>query len=913
MTKEHSWTTQGFEGFRAGTFGNAGQNLYVSRSGVLQRIHQYDFNGDGHLDLVFCNSQNHWERASTSVFPDLLADASSVVDLPAEGGWSGATADLTGDGYDDLIVANWYNGIRRDLNSTIYYGSPDGWSERRHQQLPVPFATSVAVGDFNGDGRSDLAFISDGHLRLFYQGHLGFEPKRFVDVEIVGQQAAAADLDRDGFADLVVRTKAGEMTIYWGGADGLSPQRATPLPPDLLVSPKTEAADPQAGYAEHVEDAHRLVSIVRLDDVPHLFVAQPEQALLVPMLADRAFGAPLTFGCRQAYSVAAGDINGNGQTDLVFACREAGDAHTPNGNEQGNEISWVYWGAAAGYDEAARTALVCRRACDVAVADLDGDGCAEILLCQGHSVESYTTQSLIYRGTPTGIDPTPIVVTTHDARRVVTGAATGDSAIHVAFINFYARNRLGNIEPSIYWGGPQGFSPDARQDIPGWGAVEAIGCDINDDGHPDLILANASENSIDHDPGSYILLNGPTGFPDEPSQILPTTRCHGVCCADLNHNGYLDLIFCGFNNPELLIFHGTANGFDLENPQRIHLEYDGKVYDESRWIYLADLNNNGWLDLVVPQIAYDRSLILWGGPEGFSMERCQALAVVRGACARAADLNGNGYLDLIIGGHMPALDAPHDSFVYIYWNGPEGLREANRTMLPAKTVNSMAIADFNNDGMLDIYIGSYHGGVERDVDSYIYWNRAGQGFAAADRTRIFTHSASGCVAADFNGDGWIDLAVANHKVNGDHVGFSAIWWNGPDGFDEKRQTHLPTSGPHGMMAVEPANLRDRGPLEEYISAPHQLPGTVQVTAVQWQAETPPSTWVHAQIRWADSVDALSAAEWKGPEGADSWYTGEQEAAQAVAAAGWLQYRLVLGATNGCGSPRIREVTVEYVE
>jgi len=51
-----TWTTRGFESFRQGQFGNAGQNLYVSRAGVLQRIHQYDLNGNGYLDLVFCNT-----------------------------------------------------------------------------------------------------------------------------------------------------------------------------------------------------------------------------------------------------------------------------------------------------------------------------------------------------------------------------------------------------------------------------------------------------------------------------------------------------------------------------------------------------------------------------------------------------------------------------------------------------------------------------------------------------------------------------------------------------------------------------------------------------------------------------------------------------------------------------------------
>ena len=54
------WRTAGFEAFASGTFGNAGQNLYCSRAGVLQRVHLYDVNRDGHIDLLFCNAQIHW-------------------------------------------------------------------------------------------------------------------------------------------------------------------------------------------------------------------------------------------------------------------------------------------------------------------------------------------------------------------------------------------------------------------------------------------------------------------------------------------------------------------------------------------------------------------------------------------------------------------------------------------------------------------------------------------------------------------------------------------------------------------------------------------------------------------------------------------------------------------------------------
>ena len=56
--------TEGFDAFRRGAFGNGGQNIYVSRAGVLQRIHQFDLDRDGYLDLIICNSQPHGEAAA---------------------------------------------------------------------------------------------------------------------------------------------------------------------------------------------------------------------------------------------------------------------------------------------------------------------------------------------------------------------------------------------------------------------------------------------------------------------------------------------------------------------------------------------------------------------------------------------------------------------------------------------------------------------------------------------------------------------------------------------------------------------------------------------------------------------------------------------------------------------------------
>ena len=900
-SKQGIWKEQGFNDFIDGTFGNGGQNIYVSRDGVLQRIHQYDLDKDGYLDLVFANSQNHWENPDAYVYQNLLGKITRY-DLPSDGTRSGAVADLNGDGYDDLILGMHSNGIRTDLNSIIYYGSTDGFSERKTQILPAPGCTSVAVDDFNGDGRPDIAFRIKDKVRLFYQSEYSFEPKRFIDLDIDGDQLAAGDLDGDGYAELIVRSKVGEVRVYWSGKEGIDPARVSQVPVAISEDDRLEKKRlKETEYAEHIESAPSLVQVIKIGGVPHISVIRTKSVNLVPVNADGDFGSPLILNCSKAMAVAIGDVNGDGFEDLVVACRDS---------QKDGERSWVYWGSDNRYDETLRTQLESFRACDVVVGDLNDDGLDDIILCQNHTPESYTSNSLVYQGKQNGVFSEPVQLLSQDARRVFLARGSADKLPQVILANYRSRNLLGDIETSIYSGGPDGFSAERSQDVPAWGAVEVLRCDVNDDGFVDLILANAAENSPSRDPGSYILLNGPDGFPDKENWRVPTTRAHGVCSADLNQDGFLDLSFCGFDNPELIFFYGTANGFDTENPKRIRMELDGILYKESRWIYLADWNQDGWLDLFVPQIVSDRSFILWGGSEGFSMERRQVFSVERAACARAADLNGDGYLDLIVGGHAPKRGVPHDSYVYIFWNGPEGLREDNRTLLPAAGINSISIADFNNDDNLDVFISSYHNGKERDIDSYIYWNRTDKGFSASDRKRLFTHSPSGCLAADYNEDGWIDLAIAYHKVNGDHVGYSEVWWNGPDGFVEG-QDQLPTSGPHGMTAVEPGNLMDRGAEEYYISSSFKLPKGVSVTKIAWEAETPSKTWVKAQLRFADTQEGLEESPWIGVEGERSWFENHQNVQTSASAGTWVQYRLALGATNSGCTPRVTEVNINY--
>lgn len=900
MSNSFTWTTRGFEAFRRGTFGNAGQNLYVSRAGVLQRIHLFDLNRDGWVDLTFCNSQEFLESPPAYVYVDPLHRLARI-ELRADGASAGIVADLNGDGFDDLVLGMETNGARDELNAFVYYGSAEGLTERYHVEIPVPKCSSAAAGDFNGDGRMDLAFISRGKLRLFFGSELGFEPKRFKDLPIPALQIGAADLDGDGFADLYCLSKDAPPRIYWGGPKGIDAAVFTDLPAEARLGEIEAEKVTEVSETERVEAMTPRAKIVTLAGVPHLFVAGASGALLVPVLKGRRFGAPLRFDVANAFSVEAGDVNGDGHCDLAFAARD---------RRSGAECSWLYWGAPEGFSDGRRVALPSARACDVAVGDLNEDGCAEVVLCQSQNDDTHSVLSPIYRGLRGGVDLKPVLLPTEGARRVFIARPSADGRPQVVFVNFHSRRAIGDARPAVYLGGPDGFRPDRRVEFDAIGAATSILCDVNDDGRPDIIIANSSENAIDRDPGSFVYLAGEKGFPEKPSIVIPSRHAFGLAVGDINRDGYLDVIVCGFQSPDVVIYFGNESGFDLEHPQRIRIEADGVAYDEQRRMLLADLNGDGWLDLVISEVTKDRTFILWGGPDGFSFDRRQTLSVIRGSCPEAADLTGSGRLDLLIGSHAIKEGGPHESFLYIYWNGPDGLREDRRTQLPANGVLGIAVADFNRDGILDILCCSYRNDRERDLDSIIYWGQPGGNYSPKHRTFLRTHSASGCIAADFNEDGWIDVAISNHKTYGDHVGESFVWWNGPDGFDRRRITRLPTVGPHGMTRVQPGNQRDRGPEEYYISEPCELPAGATPQRIDWAAELPPKTWLRAQLRRAATREGIESAPWQGPTPDRPWFDRDEEVRHLAGEGRWVQYRLALGSVNSGCTPRVTEVRVE---
>jgi hypothetical protein len=235
-----------------GSFGNEVIGVFLGNGdGTLREAHIYPVNGspenieigdldnDGRIDIAGSNSSVGSTRLFGNVDGTFQA-AELYAAVPSATGRQGASgavvADFTGDGVPDIVVANggYFQGSLNDPlftepTAVLMKGLGAG-KFAAAAPIPKQAGSRVIAGDWNGDGKQDLAFTGDGVVKpqLFTalgKGDGTFSPQARIDLP-GGRRSGenfitSAFLNGDAAADLLVANFGnGDLSIFLGDGKG---------------------------------------------------------------------------------------------------------------------------------------------------------------------------------------------------------------------------------------------------------------------------------------------------------------------------------------------------------------------------------------------------------------------------------------------------------------------------------------------------------------------------------------------------------------------------------------------------------------------------------------------------------------------------------------------------------------------
>ena len=896
------WVEDSFEDFADGRLDASGQNLYVSRDGSIRTIHRFDLNQDGFLDLVF-NSTHDTAGYLPGTLVSVNSDGSLLESpLAVEGSKGIAAADLNRDGHPDLVFCPNHGGIQNPRRLlTIIWGGEDGWpASRSNGVLPVYGAQAVAIADLNRDDWPDIVTLNreawlpgqpEGNIvRIFWGSERGYLLARRLDLGVPdGTDLVAKDLDGDGGRDVAVLAKR-NVQLFWSAPGG-----KTEAPESTRIPlPGT------GGICLEADDVNgdTLADLLVGTGGDDLYIAEGSPG--------RQFQTAVSIPAFPATHLAAGQLDGDGWVDLILvdlALSRAGGGEIAGAGRDSDKVR-VLWGGPSGYSREDCLDLYAPFASAAAIGDLNSDGHADVALARYQGSESFTTDSWVYWGNGARALVQPSQgAQTMGATDVVVIPARDSVPAHAAFSN----SRKGTVDEKVplqvYWGGPKGFDADSVWEIPFQSGYESTGADLNADDYADLVVLNSGHGGAATlaSPilGANILWGGAGGFDLERRTTLRELNLGSSNVADLDRDGYLDLVLGAFEDKdpetdeELVIHYGTDQGFD--GSRRAAVLSPGR----STGCAVADFNRDGWLDIAVSSSLVDRVRVFWGGPAGFDAKRQGGVDSPMPISLETADLNQDGFQDLLVGSYYDKPSGHHDTGSLIFWGSQAGFRPWNSQWLPGFTPIGLAVADWDGDGYLDVFSPHYHAELTREsLPCYLYWGGP-EGLGTRNRTILICDSAHDAQAGDFDRDGRLDLAVSCHTKDGDHHTLSRVYFNDGNRFADPRVQFLPTIGTHWMGDQDMGHIAHRRWEQTYESSLFHWEGAAGGAALEVQADAPEGTGLSFELRSAETQEALSELAWK----------PFKQKASVEETHRCLQYRATFRSDNGDRYPVLKRVTI----
>ncbi len=258
--------------------------------------------------------------------------------------------------------------------------------------------------------------------------------------------------------------------------------------------------------------------------------------------------------------------------------------------------------------------------------------------------------------------------------------------------------------------------------------------DMNRDGSPDVITGSKLDGMIN------IHLNDGSGVFAEKLSYPAQKHNRAICTLDANQDGWTDVASVTMMGKLCILLNDGKGGL---GPPRV-MQVGTMAHD----ITPADLNGDGFTDLVAAVVSLNALKVFYGDGKGSFSE--PPLSIPTGQAPRSVkcgDIDLDGDLDLIAG--------CDDGRVYIHVN--DGNKRFHKeTALRSGAANwGLGLADFNDDGLLDIASASY-----QDKQLCIHLNLGNYEFAREQCVLGGDHNFD-LVIDDFDGDKDLDIVTCS--------------------------------------------------------------------------------------------------------------------------------------------------------
>jgi hypothetical protein len=690
---------------------NAAVNYATGTGTVPYSVAVGDFNRDGNPDLATANGNSDNVSVLLGKGNGTFDDAVHYATGTGTGPCSVTVGDFNRDGKPDLATANGNSD-----NVSVLLGAGDGTFNLQATNYAVgDLPCCVAVGDFNRDGNPDLATANHNSHRvsvLLGNGDSTFNAAVNYAVGTSPVSVAVGDFNRDGKPDLATANSSWgsyNVSILLGNGDG-------------TFNGAVNYVVGQSPYCVAVGDFNR-------DGNPDLATANNNSGNVSVLLGvgNGTFNAADNyFVGTSPRSVAVGDFDRDGNPDLVA---------TNDG--EGGRVSILLGkddGGGTFNTPAVNYAVDILPYC-VAVGDFDRDGDPDLAVANAGTanvsilLNTATPESLSFNAAAnyaTGTGPFSTIV----------GDFNRDGKPDLATAN----SSFGSDNVSILLGDVGGTFNTPLNYAVGRSPVSIAAGDFDRDGDPDLVTANVNDDNVS------ILLGDGNGAFDDAVNYAVGDLPFCVAVGDFNRDGKPDLATANSGSVNYSILLGDGNGAF----SAAHYAARGVPYS----VAVGDFNKDGKPDLAVTDCVVNGSVyVLLGVGDGtFNLQAVDYPVGTEPVYIAVGDFNKDGNPDLATANKNSANTS------VLLGNG-DGTFDDAVNYATGLFPFSVAVGDLNRDGNPDLAVVNYN---SNNV-SVLPGNGDGT-FRAADDYTVGTNPRSVSVG-DFDRDGKPDLAVANNDDN----------------------------------------------------------------------------------------------------------------------------------------------------